>query len=156
MIHMNALVVYDSAYGNTEKIAKAIGEAIGGQVKILRSSEATSSLAGVDLLIAGAPTYGGRPTPAMLEFLDKIPANCLKGVRTAAFDTRLTSRFAAVFGYAAGKIGAGLDARGGTQIVPPEGFLVKGKKGPLVDGETERASAWGKTISQRYESAGQG
>lgn len=33
---MKALVVYDSVYGNTEKIAKAIGGAIIGDVKVLR------------------------------------------------------------------------------------------------------------------------
>jgi flavodoxin len=36
---MKALIVYDSVYGNTEKIAKAIGNAITGEVKVLRVSE---------------------------------------------------------------------------------------------------------------------
>jgi flavodoxin len=36
---MRVLVVYDSAYGNTEKIAKAIAEALTGEVKVLRPGE---------------------------------------------------------------------------------------------------------------------
>lgn len=30
---MIALIVYDSQYGNTEQIARAMGEAIGGEVR---------------------------------------------------------------------------------------------------------------------------
>ena len=33
---MKTLVVYDSVYGNTEEIAKAIGDAISGEVKLQR------------------------------------------------------------------------------------------------------------------------
>ena len=36
---MKVLVVYDSAYGNTEKIARAIGSAISGDVKVLRAGK---------------------------------------------------------------------------------------------------------------------
>ncbi len=144
---MKTLVVFDSTYGNTEAIAKAVASSIPGNVNVLKVSTASAELSGTDLLIAGAPTNGGRPTPAMVEFLDKIPASGLKGVKVAAFDTRLTSRFAAIFGYAAGKIAASLEAKGGALIVPPEGFLVKKTKGPLVEGEVERASRWGKDIA---------
>ena len=37
---MKALIVYDSMYGNTEKIAKSIGGAITGGVKVLPIGEA--------------------------------------------------------------------------------------------------------------------
>jgi flavodoxin len=147
------LVVYDSAFGNTEKIAKAIGEAIGGDVTVLKASGAAGSLTGVSLLIVGAPTYGGRPTPPMLEFLDKIPATGLQGVKVATFDTRLTSKLVSVFGVAAKKIAASLESKGGIQMTPPEGFFVKGREGPLVGGETQRAAAWGRTIAERVQAA---
>ena len=59
---MKALVVYDSTYGHTEKIARAIGEAIGGQV--LRVGEVSpADLKGYELLIIGSPTHGGFYTP---------------------------------------------------------------------------------------------
>jgi flavodoxin I len=70
----------------------------------------------------------------------------VKGTNTAAFDTRLTSRMVVIFGYAAPKIAKSLEGRGGKLVVPPEGFFVKGSKGPLKEGELERAGAWAKAI----------
>jgi len=146
---MKSLVVYDSVHGNTEKIAQAIGNAIGGDVKVVRASNAPDNLGELDLLVMGAPTYGGRPTPAMLEYMDKVQASAVKGVRIAAFDTRLTSKFVTIFGNAATKIAASLTAKGGVQIAPPEGFFVKGREGPLVEGEPDRASKWARDLLEK-------
>ena len=67
---MKVLIVYDSAYGNTEKVARAIGGVITGEVKVLRPGEVNpSELQSLDLLIVGSPTQGGRPTPAIQDFL---------------------------------------------------------------------------------------
>ena len=146
---MKTLVVYDSVYGNTEKIARAIGEAIApsGELKVLRASEAKpSDLQSLDLLIVGAPTQAGKATTAIQEFLDKIPANALKNVRVAAFDTRVKVFIAKLFGYAAGRIADSLKDKGGNLAAAPEGFLVKGREGPLVEGELERAAGWAKGL----------
>jgi len=146
---MKALIVYDSAYGNTEKIAKSIGGAITGDVKVLRIGEVNpSELEPVDFLIVGSPTYGGRPTPATLDFLNNIPESAVKGMGVAAFDTRLSARWVKIFGFASAKIAGSLKAKGGTLIMSPEGFFVKGAKGPLVEGELERAASWAKEIVQ--------
>jgi flavodoxin len=140
---MKTLVVYDSAYGNTKAIAVAIGAVVGGEARVVRSGEVGPlDLGAGDLLIAGSPTYGGKPTPAMLSFLDSVSESAVKGVNVAAFDTRLSSRLAGVFGYAAPKIASALETRGGKLVLAPEGFAVKGKKGPLVDGELEHAARW--------------
>ena len=75
---MKVLIIYDSVYGNTEKIARAVAEAITpfGEVKVLRAGEVKpSELGSIDLLIVGSPTQGGKPTPAIQEFLSKIPEN---------------------------------------------------------------------------------
>jgi flavodoxin I len=144
---MKALIVYDSVYGNTEKIARAVGEAItpSGEAKVLRAGEANpSELTSVDLFIVGSPTHGGRPTSAVQDLLNKVPI--LQGVNVAAFDTRSTSKFARVFGNAAGRIARNLEKKGGTLVASPEGFFVTGTKGPLKDGELERAAAWVKGI----------
>jgi flavodoxin len=144
---MKTVVVYDSLYGNTEKIAKAIGDALTGEVKVLRVGEVDpSELATLDFLIVGSPTHGGRASPPMREFLDKVQATALEGVKVAAFDTRHSSRFTVIFGYAAGRIAGSLKKRGGTLMVSPEGFLVTGTEGPLKEGELERAAAWAKEI----------
>jgi flavodoxin I len=144
---MKALIVYDSVYGNTEKIAKAIAEAItpSGEVKVLRAGEANpSELASIDLLIVGSPTHGGRPMPPVQDFLNKVPK--LQGINVAAFDTRSQAKLARVFGSAAGRIARNLEKKGGTLIASPEGFFVTSTKGPLKEGELERAAGWVKGI----------
>ena len=144
---MKVLVVYDSVYGNTEQIARAIGGAITGDVKVLRAGEATpTELASLDLLIVGSPTQGGRPTPAVQDFLGKIPEKALKNIKAAAFDTRASTKWVGIFGYASRKIAGNLEGKGVILAAPPEGFFVTSTKGPLKEGETERAAAWAKGL----------
>jgi flavodoxin I len=144
---MKVLIVYDSVYGNTQKIAKAIGAAITGEVKVLRVDEANpSELKTIGLLIVGSPTHGGRPTQVIRDLLNKIPEASLRGINVAAFDTRISTRLVGVFGYAAGRIASNLKRKGGTLIASPQGFFVKGSKGPLKEGELERAAGWAKGI----------
>ena len=146
---MKALIVYDSVYGNTEKIARAIAGALApsAEVKVLRPAEASpTDLKSVDLLIVGSPTQGGRPTKAIQEFLNKLPESAVKGVNVAAFYTRFTTKLVAIFGYGAGKIADSLKKKGSNLIVAPEPFFVKGREGPLKEGELERAAAWAKGI----------
>jgi flavodoxin I len=146
---MKTLVIYDSAYGNTEKIARAIGGAIVGEVKIQRAGEVNlSELKAYDLVIIGAPTQGGRPTKPLQDFLAGVPANAFQGIKFASFDTRLSKKWVGIFGYAAGKIAETLKTNGGNMIGNPEGFFVKGREGPLADGEIERAAAWAKEIAK--------
>jgi flavodoxin len=148
---MKALVVYDSVYGNTEKVAKAIGRALPCETKVLRAGDAEfSALGKFDVLVVGSPTHGGRPTAAAKSFLAKIPANALKNVGAAAFDTRTSKGGQGAFvravinffGYAAPRIAKALQKKGANVIVEPEGFAVKGSEGPLQDSELERAAEW--------------
>ncbi|MBC7083922.1 MAG: flavodoxin family protein [Firmicutes bacterium] len=163
---MKTLVVYDSVFGNTERIALAIGGALatGGagttgrnwHVETLRVGDVKPEyLNGLELLIVGSPTRAFRPTKAITDFLNGIPSNGLKGVEVAAFDTRIStadvrSRFLKVmvslFGYAAKPIADKLVQKGGALIAPPEGFFVKASEGPLKDGELERAVEWAKAV----------
>jgi len=152
------LIIYDSIFGNTEKIARAIGGSLGSQAEVgtLRVGDMQpEQLTGLELLIVGSPTRGFRPTPAIAAFLKTIPANNLKGIRVAAFDTRLSVKdvnnillniLARIFGYAAAPIAASLTKNGGVLALPPEGFFVKASEGPLKEGELERSAAWGKQI----------
>jgi flavodoxin len=153
------MVVYDSAYGNTEQVAQAIGAALGtpGEVEILRVGEVSpQQLAGVTLLIVGSPTQRFTATGATTAFLKSIPEDGLQGVRVAAFDTRFTERdigkvrilafLVRIFGYAAQPIGDRLVKKGGELAVPPEGFYVGNTKGPLLEGELERAAEWAQEI----------
>ncbi len=145
---MKVLVVYDTLFGNTEQLAQTIGSALSPlkEVEVVRVSKLNpKQLAGLKLLIVGSPTHGGRPTPAIQNFLNSLPGTAMKDINVATFDTRLTTRLVAIFGYAAGRMAESLKKKGGTLIASPEGFFVKGKKGPLKDGELERAASWVKT-----------
>jgi flavodoxin len=140
-------IVFDSVHGNTEQVARSIGESIAGEVTVSAVTEAGAAEAGkVDLLIVGSPTLRGRPTEAVQTFLSAIYPSSLKHVRVAAFDTRVSMKFARIFGYAADRIGASLTSSGGIEAARPEGFIVRGRKGPLADNELKRAADWARSI----------
>ncbi len=155
---MKVLIIYDSVFGNTEKIAQAIGNSLGSKenVETLRVSDVKpEQLIGLELIIVGSPTRVFKPTKSIMNFLNKIPLNGLKGVKVAAFDTRISTAnvssrllniLVKLFGYAAKPIADKLEKKGGSLIIPPEGFFVKDSKGPLKDGELERAADWAKII----------
>jgi flavodoxin len=160
---MKALVIYDSTYGNTEKIARAIGAGLSAasDATVLHVKDATSShLEGIDLLILGSPTQRFNPTPAIVSFIKNIPEQGLKSVRIAAFDTRFTKEemksISSVLSFTAGIVGdsaygakyiaSGLKKKGGELAVPPEGFYVRDTEGPLLDGELDRAENWARRI----------
>lgn len=153
---MKVLVVYDSVFGNTKKVAQAIGDALGAQALHVGDVK-PAHLAGLDALIVGSPTQAFQPLKPVKAFLKAIPKGALKGIKVAAFDTRadvkevnspILTAFVKVFGYAAEPVAARLIKKGGTQAMAPAGFFVNGKEGPLKDGELERAAAWAQQMSQ--------
>lgn len=145
---MKTLIIYDSAHGNTGEIARAIAGAFSADVKVVRPAEvAPVDLESLDFLIIGAPTYGGQPSPPVRFCLKTLPKDAVNGVRFAAFDTRMTTKWVTLFGYAAGRIARCLTKLGGQPAAPPEGFFVLGTEGPLKAGEKERAAAWGETLA---------
>lgn len=158
---MKALVVYDSLYGNTERIAQAIGSALSTRcpADVRRVGDVKpGDLAGLDLLIVGSPTQQFRATKAIKAFLTGIRNDELKGVHVAAFDTRfamedMPSRilppFVRIFGYAAKPMADDLVKKGGKLAAAPEGFFVKQMEGPLKDGELERAARWAEQVAAR-------
>ena len=75
----NALVVYDSWSGNTQRIGEAIAGAIGCPVMHLDEIN-EGSMPAHDLLIIGSPTHGGMPTEKMEEFLETIEKPCISAV----------------------------------------------------------------------------
>ncbi len=161
---MKAVVVYDSLWGNTAAIGKAIAEGIGPDAKALRTDEATAeAIAGADLLVVGSPliafslptekvrddigkneTGGANPPdishPSVRAWLEALPPG--KG-RAAAFETRIWWSP----GSAAKAILKQLEDKGYASAAEPEKFIVKGKPGPLKDGEIERARTWGKELA---------
>jgi len=154
---MKSLVVFDTFFGNTEKVARAISDALGAESAAIRVTEARhEQLAGLGLLVVGSPTRAFRPSKPISNFLNGVPRDALRGVRVAAFDTRMSTAdvkspvlnvMVKIFGYAAKPIAKRLVGRGGALAAPPEGFIVEGSEGPLRGGELERAAAWAKALA---------
>lgn len=153
---MKTVIIYDSVYGNTEKIAQAIGEGLTGDMTVVRVGDVNASeLQTCDLLIVGSPVHNGRATPAMNTLFQQLPAHALEGKRVAAFDTRFEAQAQGIgvrivmsmLHYAAERMAKELTKKGGSLVVEPEGFFVEQKEGPLKPGELERARKWAETIT---------
>ncbi len=166
---MKAIVVYESHWGNTAAVARAIAEGMGPEAQVLSTAEATgNALAGVDLIVAGSPLLGfSLPTenmlkgmatnavkdptppdlshPSMRSWLETLPPG---SGRAAAFETRIWWSP----GSAAKAILKRLEALGYRPVDKGERFIVEGKYGPLRSGELERARAWGAALAQAVSS----
>ncbi len=153
---MNTLVVYESQFGNTKKVAEAIGKAFeaAGPVRVVSIERFEPAfITGVDLVLVGGPTQAHGLTRPMAKFLDDL-APKPAGIPAAAFDTRIKGPVF-LWGSAARDIAAKLRGAGFNLIGPQESFLVTMAKEPeLHEGELERAASWASELRGRVE-AGQ-
>jgi flavodoxin len=147
---MQTVVVYDSKFGNTEKIAHAIGRGLGslGDVRVMGTGEATPTER-PDLLLLGGPTQKRGASPGLREFMEALPA-ALRGVRAAAFDTRYRGA-SWLMGSAAAEAAKAIRKAGGDVVAEPESFFIV-RKGPLdrqtlEPGEIERAEQWAAAVA---------
>jgi hypothetical protein len=162
---MDALVVYESMFGNTRDVARAIAEGLGTRLTV-RTCEVGEAPAVVDdtigLLVAGGPTHAfgmSRPTTrhsaaeqaggalvslgnGVREWLAGLPGT---SVPAAAFDTRVGHP--RVPGSAAHAVGRRLRRLGCRMVVPAETFWVEGTPGPVMPGELDRARSWGERLA---------
>ncbi len=157
------IIVYDSVFGNTEKIALAISGVLNSVVQteaIPVSKVLLDNLYGVKLLVIGSPTRSFRPTEAITRFLKSLSKEQVQDLNAAAFDTRIDLRtiesgalrfIVSKGGYAARTIAKELTSKGARLVVPGEGFLVSGEQGPLKEGELERAAEWARNICAHWK-----
>jgi flavodoxin len=149
---MNALVVYDSQFGNTEQLARAIARALGAaaQTRVATADAVEAeAIAGADLVVMGGPTQRRGLSPPVQALLDRIPPGALRGLSVAVFDTRYRM-LRWVSGSAARVLAKRLRAGGATLLAPPASFFVERRQGPLEPGQVERATAWGAALYQRW------
>lgn len=141
---MKALVVYDSNYGNTYRIANVIAKQL--HTKAISVNDfSIEDLDGVKLLVVGSPINGWRPTDKISKFLSNLNTVGLKDVKVAAFDTRVKLF---IHGDAATKILQALEKAGGEMIAKPKGFIVEGTEGPLGEGEADKAIDWARSLEE--------
>lgn len=151
---MSSLVVFDSNFGNTRKIAEAVAAKLGNGARAVALADlGPGGLDGVDLLVVGSPINAWKPTEQMRSFLDGLAEGSLRGVRAAAFDTRVRLF---IHGDAAGKISHALEKAGARIVARPRGFIVEGREGPLAAGEVDGAAAWAGSIAVAARGSGPG
>jgi Flavodoxin len=169
---MRALVIYESMFGGTRRIAEAIAEGVSSEMpcRVVRAADVVpEDLSQANLVVVGAPTHAhGLPRPSTRKGSADYPrksegrltlepgADVAPGVRewlsglgdlgvsAAAFDTRAKGP-RLLTGQAGRAITRSLRAHGFSVISRPESFLTT--KNQLLPGETDRAVAWGKSLS---------
>ncbi len=160
---MSALVVYESMWGNTEAVAEAVARGVGPDVPtvdVLRAPDVIPS--DVDLLAVGGPTHAfsmsrestrrdaeqkgapqGHQGRGIREWLEALPSS--DRVDVATFDTRV-AKVRKLPGSAAKAAGKAVKHHHLGRLIASESFYVDDLDGPLLDGELERAVAWGQTL----------
>jgi flavodoxin len=146
---MKALIVYDTKYGMTEKVAQAIGSGMRtggvGEVQLRKAENVTAEeLRAADAWVFGSPVHIGGATRAAKHAL-KDASKLAAGKKVSAFDTRFANSKGA---GAAGKLADGLKETGAQMVAEPQWFIVDKTEGPLADGEEAKATEFGKTIAQ--------
>jgi flavodoxin len=155
---MKALVVVDSRFGNTEELARIIGDAlVDNYVVEIVKAPAPLPAGEFDLVVVGGPTEGHGISVNLRRSLGGISRPDLKGAKAAVFDTRFRMpRF--LTGSAASGAASRLRKAGCQLVVEPESFFVQRSKAPegepqrdaiLLDGEKERAEQWALALLQR-------
>jgi len=166
---MKSLIVYESMFGDTQLVAKAIaaGLTANGAIDadVVEVGAAPTSIGtDVDLLIVGGPTHAfsmSRPSSrqdagrqageqaiisqgrGIREWLETVTVP--NGLAVASFDTKVSKpHLPGSAGRAAEKR---LRRKGCRIIAPAEDFYVTGTRGPLDNGEQERARSWGADLA---------
>ncbi len=144
---MKAVIVVDSVYGNTRKIAEAMYSALGDEAQLIKAWEfQPEMLEHAQLVIFGSPINVWRPTANMLDALKKLKEADLTGKKVTAFDSRYDKWWA---GTACYRIARALKRQGGELIAPPQHFIVLGPEGPLREGERKRAAEWARRLKEK-------
>jgi hypothetical protein len=163
---MDAVVVYESMFGNTRDIAHAIAEGLATRmsVRTFEVGGAPHVFDGPGLLVVGGPTHAfsmSRSTTrdsaqdetddplisrsGIREWLDALETS--RDQPCATFDTKVPKpRLPGSAAAAAAKRLRKLKYR---IIMGPETFWVEGTTGPLLEGEQGRARAWGEQLAEQ-------
>jgi len=145
---MNVIILYDTKFGNTEDIAKAIGEGmkeVGFDDVLVQNGGKTThnELLERDIWIFGCPTHRGKTSSHFKRLLKWMKKDTIPDTYGFAFETRLEDKE----GGAASIIQDVMAGAGIEIINEPESFIVLEKEGPLAEGEERRAMTLGRKIA---------
>lgn len=144
-----ALIIYESGYGNTRQVAERIAEGLRENQKVtVNLAEVKAADIGAigeaDIVLLGSPNHMGKPTGSITKFIDKIDKNMIGGKTIAVFDTYMFNDYE----KAAKRIEQQIKQKApGLKMAGRLSIRVKGMKGPIAEGEIEKASEFGITIA---------
>lgn len=172
---MNAVVIYESMYGNTHAVAEAI--AAGARTRLITEVHSVAEvpaidLSGVELLVVGGPTHvwglsrastrrsaadaarkpgaglrfePGAEGTGLREWLDTLAAGAPRPRRCACFDTRMKAPLG--LSGSAGRAAARRLRRHGIEVSRPVHPFYVDRNNHLIDGELAQAEAWGRDLA---------
>ena len=157
---MKGIVIYDTSHGNTRKIAETITETLRAsevEVDLFDLKEVKKlSASDYNFLVLGSPTKFGTMSFAIKSFLGKLKTEEWMNKPFAAFDTENPenvekARLENKEWSAAEKIALKLKEKNMKQLLPVLKALVLGLKGPLVEGEIDRAKNYAKELAAKLK-----
>jgi flavodoxin len=138
-----AAVIYDSRFGNNEKLAQALKKGMvntGLSVDTMKIGDFDPrTLPRYDLICVGGPTHVARMSNRVNSFFSELKTIDLRGKKGFCYGTRMESRMN-VFDIngSAKKIEGKLKRKGVHMLVPAVNVIVEGREGPLVSGSEKR------------------
>ena len=148
---MKGIIVYDTSYGNTKKIAETIAEILkesGIEVGLFYVKDVKKlSAKDYDFFVLGSPTKFGTMSFALKFFLGKVKSEEWMKKPFAAFDTENRENLEKKEWSAAEKISEKLRDKKMNQLLPVLKALVLGQKGPLEEGEIERTKDYARELA---------
>ena len=148
---MKGILVYDTSYGNTKKIAETIAETVkesGIEVDLFDVKTVKKfSAKDYSFLVLGSPTRFGTMSLTIRSFLGKVKEEEWMNKPFTAFDTENPENIEKKEGSAAEKIAEKLKDKKMSQLLPVLKAVVLGPKGPLKEGEIERTKDYAKELA---------
>ena len=133
---MKALIIYDSLFGNTEKVARALASGLregGADVDCTRAAEVdVAGLHANDMLVIGGPTHKRGLSEPMKEFIERLNDVDLTDIKGFAFDTKQEPRF--LTGSAGKHIEQKMKQRHMRVVKRHASAIVLGREGPVAEG----------------------
>jgi len=141
-------VVYDSKYGNTKRVAKAIVEGLTEEGKVEAFASYAKdidpkALISYDTLFFGAPNHIGKPSRTIVKFIDAFAELKPNTEYAAAFDTYFQRQRNCM--KATSKLEKHLSEKfPNLKLMPGLSIKVKGINGPIAEGELPNAKEFGR------------
>ena len=146
-----AIIVYESVYGNTKKIAEAISKGInstdGVDCVVKKTGEIhTDDLCDYDAILLGCPNHNQEPALNLVKFIDRASIVHLSEKIGAVFDTYTGGNKDVAVAKLEAKMHQKLP---GIEVVGRLSAKVTGRKGPLADDEETKALDFGTDFAKK-------